>query len=91
MEIWARILLYNFCSIITDHVAVNRKGKKHMLQVNYSVAYDACHYLLRLHGGEESPKIESLIEKNFLPIRPNRKYARQHRFRVPVSFLYRYA
>lgn len=91
MEIWARILLYNFCSIITDHVAVNRKGKKHMLQVNYSVAYDACHYLLRLHGGEESPKIESLLEKNFLPIRPNRKYARQHRFRVPVSFLYRYA
>lgn len=68
-----------------------QKRQKHMLQVNYSVAYDACHYLLRLHGGEESPKIESLIEKNFLPIRPNRKYARQHRFRVPVSFLYRYA
>lgn len=91
MEIWARLLLYNFCSIITGHVVIKRRGRKHQLQVNYTVAYKACQYFLRLHGGESSPDIEGLIEKNTLPIRPNRKYARQHRFRVPVSFTYRFS
>lgn len=91
IEVWARLLLYNFCSIITEHVVIKRMGKKHLLQVNYSVAYKACHYFLRLHNGENPPDIESLIEKNTLPIRLNRKYARQHRFRVPVSFMYRFA
>lgn len=91
MEVWARLLLYNFCSIITGHVVINRKGRKHPLQVNYSAAYKACHYFLRLHNGESPPDIEGLIEKNTLPIRPYRKYARQHRFRVPVSFTYRFA
>lgn len=91
MELWARLLLYNFCSIITGHVVISRRGRKHQLQVNYSVAYKACHYFLRLHNGESPPDIEGLIEKNTLPVRPNRKYARQHRFRVPVSFTYRFA
>lgn len=91
MEVWVRLLLYNFCSIITGHVAINRRGRKHLLQVNYSAAYKACHYFLRLHNGEPPPDIEGLIEKNTLPIRPGRKYARQHRFRVPVSFTYRFA
>lgn len=91
MEVWARLLLYNFCSIITGHVVISRRGRKYQLQVNYSAAYKACHYFLRLHNGESPPEIESLIEKNTLPIRPDRKYARQHRFRVPVSFTYRFA
>ncbi len=91
MEVWIRLLLYNFCSIITEYVAINRKGKKHLLQVNYTAAYKACLYLLRLHNGENPPNIEGLIEKHTLPIRPDRKYARQHRFRVPINFTYRYA
>lgn len=91
MEVWARLCLYNFCSIITGHVVINRKGKKYQLQVNFSVAYKACHYFLRLHNGESPPDVEGLIEKNTLPIRPDRKHARQHRFRVPVSFTYRFS
>ena len=90
MEVWARLILYNFCSIITRHVVIGKKNRKHIYQVNYTVAYNACHYFLRLHNGEEPPNIESLIEQNILPIRPERKYARQHRFRVPVSFTYRF-
>lgn len=91
MEIWARLLLYNFCSIITSHVVIEQKGRKHIYQVNYTVAYQACHYFLRLHNGEAPPNIEDLIEQNILPVRPERKYARQHRFRVPVSFTYRFS
>lgn len=90
MELWARLLLYNFCSIIIAHVVIKQKKRKYIYQVNYTVAYDACHYLLRLHHGEKPPDIESLIGQNILPIRSDRKYARQHRFRVPVSFTYRF-
>ena len=91
MELWARLLLYNFCSIVTGQVIISRKGRKHQLQVNYSVAYKACRYFLRLQSGESPPDIEGLIARNTLPIRPGRTYARQHRFRVPVSFTYRFA
>lgn len=91
MELWARLLVYNFCTIITGHAVIRRRGRKHPLQVNYSAAYKACRHFLHLHNGESPPDIESLIEKNTLPIRPDRKYARQHRFRVPVSFTYRFA
>ena len=91
MEIWARFILYNFCSIITMHVVIDQKSRKYIYQVNYTVAYHACHYFLRLHNEEETPNIKSLIEQNILPIRPDRKYARQHRFRVPVSFTYRFS
>lgn len=91
MEVWARLLLYNFCSIITNHVVIEQRGRKHNYQVNYTVAYNACQYFLRLHNGENPPNIEGLIEQNILPVRPGRKYARQHRFRVPVSFTYRFS
>lgn len=89
MEVWARFILYNFCSIITEHVVIAQKARKHNYQPNYTVAYHTCHHFLRLHKGEEPPNVESLIEQNILPIRPDRKYARQHRFRVPVGFAYR--
>jgi len=91
MEIWARLILYNFCSIITSHVVIMQRNRKYVYQVNYTIAYNACHYFLRLHNGESPPNIESLIEQNTLPIRLHRKYARQHRFRVPVSFTYRFS
>ncbi len=90
IEVWARLLLYNFCSIITGRIIVNHKGTKHKYQVNFSVAYKACHYFLRFRGKEHPPNIEGLIGKNILPIRPDRNFARQHRFRVPVSFTYRF-
>lgn len=90
-EIWARLILYNFCTIITTHVVVKKKDRKHEYQVNYTVAFNACHYLLRLHNGETPPNIIGLIAQNILPIRPDRNFARQHRFRVPASFTYRFS
>jgi len=91
MEIWARLILYNFCSIITSHVVIMQRNRKYVYQVNYTIAYNACHYFLRLHNGESPPNIESLIEQNVLPIRLHRKYVRQHRFWVLVSFTHRFS
>lgn len=60
--------------------------EREYIEVNYTIAYQACHYFLGLHDGQEAPNIEGLIRQNILPVRPNRNYARQHRYRVPVSF-----
>jgi hypothetical protein len=90
-EILARMILFNFCSIITLHVVINKKGKKHFHQVNFTMAMKICLHFIRLKDSEQAPDVASLIAKHTLPIRPFRKYARQHRFQPPSSFCYRYA
>lgn len=87
-EIWARMILFNFCSIITMHCVTVKHGRKHLHQVNFSNAIKICHDFLRMKNN--SPNIEGLINKYTLPIRPGRNYARQHRFQLPASFAYRF-
>lgn len=87
LELWSRLILYNFCSIIILHVPVKRMNRKHVYQVNFSLAMKICFDFLR---GIAPPDIESLISKYILPIRPERNYARQHRVQKPVSFSYRF-
>jgi len=90
-EIWARIILYNFCSIITANVIVEKKDTKHVYQVNYSMAIKICHHFLRISIGIPPPDVEALIGRCTLPIRPGRKYKRHNRIRRPASFLYRFS
>lgn len=89
-EIWARLILFNFCSYITGQVTFEKQKRKHMHQVDFSTAFKACRHFLRLHSGEEPPDVEGLIRKHTLPVRPSRTFARQQRFQVPVSFTYRF-
>ena len=89
-EIWARLILFNFCSYITGQVTFNKQKRKHIHQVDFSIAFKTCRHFLRLHSGEEVPDVEGLIQKHTLPIRPDRNFARQQRFQVPVSFTYRF-
>lgn len=89
-EIWARLILFNFCSYITGQVAFEKQKRKHIHQVNFSIAFKTCRHFLRMHCGEEPPDVESLIRKHTLPVRPSRNFARQQRFQVPVSFTYRF-
>ena len=88
-EIWARMILFNFCSIIIAHVVIEKTDTKHIHQVNFAMAMKICHGFLQLKAKEKPPNIEGLIGKFTLPIRPNRNYARQHRFQLPASFAYR--
>lgn len=87
MELWSRLILYNFCSIIILHVPVEHRKQKYEYQINFSLAMKICFDFLR---GVAPPNIESLISKYILPIRPKRNYARQHRVRKPISFSYRF-
>ena len=89
-EIWARLILFNFCAIIAAHVVVARGGTKHIYQVNFAMAIKICHQFIRLRAGEPPPDVEALIGKHTLPIRLGRTFARQHRFQPPASFCYRF-
>lgn len=88
-EIWARLILFNFCAVITLHVVVVKKDTKHVYQVNFSMAMKICHRFIRLREHDPPLDVEALIGSYTLPIRHDRNFARQHRFHPPVSFNYR--
>ena len=89
MEIYVRMILYNFCSFITAKVIVNKKNTKHIYQVNYSMAVKICHEFLSTYRGS-ALSVESLIGSFLLPIRPGRKYERRKRLQPPARFAYRF-
>ncbi len=88
-EVWARAILYNFCSEIAMAVEIPEKKTKHVYQVNYSEAIKTCRDFLRIHDGTTTLDVEGLIAQNILPVRPGRTFARQARFKLPISFCYR--
>lgn len=90
-EIWARLILFSFCSVITTNVVIEQNDTKHVYQVNFSMAMKICHYFLRLKEHDPPPDVEALIGSYILPVRLGRNYARQHRFQLPASFCYRFS
>lgn len=88
-EIYARLILYNYCEIITMHVIVQQKDTKHVYQMNYTIAIHICRYFLR--NDISPPDVEKLIQKNLLPVRHGRSDPRKVRPKSMVSFLYRVA
>ena len=87
-EVWARAILYNFCSEIAMAVEIPEKKRKYVYQVNYSEAIKICRDFLRIHDGP-TLDVEGLIAQNILPVRPGRTFPRQARFKLPISFCYR--
>jgi hypothetical protein len=90
-EIWARLILFNFCAIITMNVVIAQGDTKHVYQVNFAMAMKICHHFIRLRENKPPPDVEALIGNYTLPIRHERNFARQHRFQLPASFCYRFS
>jgi hypothetical protein len=90
-EIWARMILFNFCAVITTHVVVTQGNTKHAYQVNFAMAMKICHHFIRLKEYEPPPDVEVLIGSFSLPIRTGRSYARRNRLLLPASFCFRFA
>lgn len=91
-EIWARLLLYNFCEAITTRTIVNQSKRqlKHTYQLNYTRAIFICRHFLSIKEGA-SPDIENLISRELLPVRAGRSDPRKVKPKSAVSFLYRVA
>ena len=88
-EIWARMLLYNFCEVITTKVVVTQKlNRKHFYQVNYTRAIRICCFI---RTEKAPPDVEYLIKHELLPVRTGRSNPRKVRSTSHISFLYRTA
>lgn len=88
-EIFARLVMYNFCEMITMQVIIKKKDTKHGYQANFTVAIDICIRYFRCNS--HPPNVEALIQKNILPIRHERTFPRHIRRGRTVSFTYRVA
>ena len=90
-EILARMIMYNFCEMITLRVIINKKDRKHTYQANFTMAIHICKQLFKTLADEHPPDVETLIAKHILPIRDGRTHPRNIRYRAFVSFNYRVA
>lgn len=90
-EIYARLLLYNYCELITTHVIKQMKNNDKTKQVNFTIAIYICREYLRNKRNLSPPDVINLIEKHVLPVRPGRKDPRKIKPQASVSFLYRVA
>ena len=91
-EIWARLILYNFCEAITTRTVTkqNNRRRKHLYQLNYTRAIHICRFFLTTRK-EAPPDVEHLISQELLPVRPGRSDPRKVKVQSAVSFLYRVA
>lgn len=90
-EIYARLLLYNYCELITTYVINQIDQKTKTKQVNFTMSIYICREYIRQKRTLSSPDVIRLIEKYTLPIRPNRKSIRKVKVQSSVSFIYRVA
>jgi hypothetical protein len=91
-EIWARLILFNFCAIIAAHVIIIQKSTKHVYQINFAMAIKICKHFLRIRERDPPLRVEALIGNFVLPIRLDRSFARQQRIQqLPASFCYRFS
>lgn len=88
-EIYAHLIMYNFAQMITSHVVIKKKQRKHTYKANFSVAVHMCR--LFYHRKTTSPNLETIIARNLIPIRPDRHSERKLTARVFRGFHYRVA
>lgn len=88
-EIYAHLIMYNFAEMITSHVVIEKKQRKHTYKANFSVAAHMCRLFFR--GKTTSPDLETIVAKNLIPIRPDRHSDRKLTAKAYHGFLYRVA
>jgi len=88
-EIYARLIMYNFSEMITSHVVIKKKKRKHTYKANFSVAIHMCRLFYRKKT--TSPNLEIIIANNLIPIRPARHQERRLSVKGFRGFLYRVA
>ena len=88
-EIFAKLIMYNFCELITQSVVIQQEKKKYTYKVNFSDAVHVCFEFFL--GKVPPPNVEALLVQYISPIRPGRKDVRKQTQKPAVSFTYRVA
>ncbi len=90
-DIFACLIMYNFCERITGIVVVQQKAKNvHTYQVNYTMAIHICRDFFSRRSKAGFSVLEE-IQRYILPLRPGRRDERNIKAKTVVSFLYRVA
>jgi len=91
-EIYAKMILYNFCEMITLDVIIKQDCKrKYWYQANFSIAMTICIRYLRTLNDGHPPNVEVLISKYIYPVREGRNFKRDIKTQPSKYFLYRVA
>ena len=90
-EIFARLILYNFCEIIATHIIIQNNTRKHTYQLNFSAAVRICRQFLLDRSILSPPDVKVLLLKYIQPVRNGRHDPRKVKPRSFVSFTYRVA
>lgn len=92
-EIWARLIVFNFCEAIALRLTVEKintpKNTKYQYQLNTTTAVYLCRLFLRGIPTITAFKLETMIEENILPVRLGRKFPRYAMPNRPAGFCYR--
>jgi hypothetical protein len=88
-EIYGHMIMYNFAETVTSQVSIRKKKRKHTYKANFSVAVHMCR--LFYWGKTTLSVLETIIEKNLIPIRPDRHRERKLSPKTFQGFLYRVA
>jgi hypothetical protein len=92
-EIYSRMVMYNFCQLITNSADVkppkSRKGRKFAYKINFSQAVQICREFLR--NKIRCKDALALIEKYILPIRSGKAHPRTNSPRREIYFNFRLA
>ena len=90
MGLWARLIMYNFSSAVTENVASSPLHRKYLYKINFSEATRICFDYLRKKVHDEFD-IDFHISRHLEPVRQGRTFERNQRFKRPFTFLYRNA
>ena len=89
-EIYAKMIMYNFTEMVTSHVIIRSRKRKYIYKANFTIATHMCRLFFR--GNATSPKVEAIIARNTIPIRPGRASPRAvEKTRTYICFCYRVA
>ena len=88
-EIYAKLILYNFCELITGAIVVEKKDRKYSYRINFSIAIAVCTEFLRRSRTSPPIDVVTLIARELIAVRPGRSNPRHLRARTATTFQYR--
>lgn len=88
-EIWARLILYNFCMAVTSDAGRKKKTAGYLYKVNIANAIHVCRRFLKKLTDESPPNVEQLISEELSPVRAERNSPRKQPVLKPRKFNYR--
>ena len=88
-EIFARLLIYNFCSKIANSIVIEKNDENtYSYKINFTQAIHLCFSFLK-HQIETD--VRELIRKYIEPVRPGREDKRNIKPKTVINFTYRVA